>query len=233
MQSNIKAVLFDIDGTLFDRHNAQRLIFRAFKQEYASLFDGIDEYMLMAIYYEAGRLAGEYFYTDNDKNLLYLYRFQMFLTMLGREDGYAQGMADFYVDQYTKVNSEIPDAREVVKRLAKSYPIGVITNGISLGQRAKLQSLGIIPLLKCVLISEEFGIAKPDRQIFEKAAADLGLKTGDCLYIGNTFDHDIMGGLEAGMQTCWFNPKKAAPEDDKIKPDYQIEKLSELLKILL
>jgi HAD superfamily hydrolase (TIGR01549 family) len=233
MQPNIKAVLFDIDGTLFDRHNAQRLIFRAFKREFTSLFDDIDEYMLMAIYYEAGRLAGEYFHTDNDTKLIYVYQFQMFLTMLGREDGYAQRMADFYIEQYSKINSEIPNARAVVEKVAEKYPVGVISNGVSLGQRAKLQSLGIVPLLKCVLISDEVGIAKPDRQIFEKAAADLGLKTKDCLYVGNTFDHDIMGGSGAGMLTCWLNYKKAAPDDDNIKPDYQIEKLSELLKILL
>jgi FMN phosphatase YigB (HAD superfamily) len=86
MKPMIKAVLFDIDGTLYDHHSAQRQIYRAIKQEFASLFNDIDDFMLMTIYYEAERLAGEYLYTDNDKKFIPLYQFRMFLTMLGHDD---------------------------------------------------------------------------------------------------------------------------------------------------
>ena len=233
MKPRIKAVLFDIDGTIFDRHEAHRQIYRAFKHEFTSLFDNIDDYMLMTIYYEAERMAGEYLYTDNDTKLIHLYQFQMFLTMLGHDDGYAQKMADFYTAYYINTKAEIQDARKVIEQLSQQYQLGVISNGASPVQQNKLKSLGIDQLMKRVIVSGDVGMFKPDPNIFQKAADDLGLETGDCLYVGNTYDHDIMGGSEAGMLTCWFNPQKSEPDDDTIRPDYQIEKLDELLKLLL
>jgi HAD superfamily hydrolase (TIGR01549 family) len=228
----IKAVLFDIDGTLFDQHSAQRQIFKAFKREFASLFGDIDDYMLMTIYLEAARLAGEYFYTDNDKKLIHLYQFQMFLTMLGRDDGYEREMADFYIGQYLKTKAAIPDARMVVEQLSKRYQLGVISNGTSLVQQNKLKSLGIDQLLRCVIVSEDVDMLKPDPNIFRKAADNLRLETGKCLYVGNTYDHDIIGGSEAGMLTCWFNPSGTRPIIESVKPDYEIKTLDKLLDIL-
>jgi HAD superfamily hydrolase (TIGR01549 family) len=157
----------------------------------------------------------------------------MFLTMLGQEDGYAQTMADFYTAQYTNTKAEIPDARKVVEQLSQKYKLGVISNGASPVQQNKLKALGIDQLLRCVIVSGDVGMHKPDPNIFQKAADDLRLETGECLYVGNTYDHDIVGGLEAGMLTCWYNPIKSEPDDDTIRPDYRILKLNELLKLLL
>jgi putative hydrolase of the HAD superfamily len=95
----------------------------------------------------------------------------------------------------------------------------VVTNGGTLIQRAKLKSSGIVDVIDAVCISEEAGARKPDRLIFEKAAASVGcpLSRGGWM-VGDNVALDVIGGREAGLRTVWIS--RGRPWPGGAEPDY-------------
>jgi len=84
-------------------------------------------------------------------------------------------------------------------------------------------------LFECILLSGETGIFKPDPRIFWQAARALNVEPEACLYVGNSYEDDIVGSKRAGMWACWFNPNG---RQSAKKPDIEIRTLAELLPIL-
>lgn len=234
MQTNsvIKAIIFDLDDTLFDRKAAQVQILHSFQQKYADLFEDIEGSMVVTAFFEADRLADEHFLVNGDGQSLRLNRFRFFLNMLSVEEDFAEEMTAYYNELYSQADPEISGARDVIGKLQGKYRLGVITNGATKAQYLKLANLGIKDKFDIILISEEAGMQKPDPQIFWKAAEKLSIRPDECLYVGNSFNGDIVGAKNAQMQACWFNPNGSLVLDRVIKPDYEIKNLSELTDIL-
>ncbi len=123
-----------------------------------------------------------------------------------------------------------PDTVETLRRL-KGYKKGVVTNGTIKQQNEKLDILGIREYFDCVIISEEFGITKPDKRLFMKACEQLDCRPEDCYFIGDLWDADVVGSSNAGMKPVWLNTYGHA------KPDYpkdvlEIKGISELLNLI-
>lgn len=99
------------------------------------------------------------------------------------------------------------------------HQVVVVTNGGSQIQRAKLAASGIADVVDAVCISEEVGVRKPDRQIFEAAAASVGrdLSQGGWM-IGDNADLDVVGGRKAGLRTVWIS--HGQPWPGGVEPDY-------------
>ena len=228
----IKAVIFDLDDTLFDRKAAQIKILGSFRIKYAELFEDIEDSMVATAFFEADRLADEHFQAGGDPQYLRHNRFKFFLNMLSIEEDYAEEMTSYYNDLYSQADSEMPGARETVNKLDSKYSLGVITNGATDTQYLKLENLGLRDKFEAILISEEAGMQKPEPQIFWKAAEKLSCRPQECLYIGNSYNGDIIGAKHADMRACWFNPNGAQILDRNIRPDYEIRKLTELFNIL-
>jgi len=93
-----------------------------------------------------------------------------------------------------------PGVREMLDRVARRYPLGLITNGTSAMQRAKLASLGVGTLFDPIVVSEEVGLRKPDRRIFERAISGWGVTAASVLFVGDDPIADIEGARGAGMQ---------------------------------
>lgn len=91
------------------------------------------------------------------------------------------------------------------KTPGETRPVGIITNGPSEVQRAKLDLLGINGLVDFVLISEEIGVAKPDPRIFAEALSRAGVGPEEAVFIGDTAEHDILGAQSTGISTIWIN----------------------------
>jgi HAD superfamily hydrolase (TIGR01549 family) len=106
-----------------------------------------------------------------------------------------------------QVRSGLAELREAGWRL------GVVTNGSTLVQQAKVDSIGLRPHVDVVVDSEAAGHRKPDRRIFEIAAAELGVELGPQGWmIGDRLDKDIAGGAAAGLRTIWISPDGLVPE---------------------
>ncbi|MEK5235010.1 YjjG family noncanonical pyrimidine nucleotidase [Paenibacillus sp. FSL L8-0470] len=110
--------------------------------------------------------------------------------------------------------------------------LAIITNGIKDVQLSRIQGSPLCNTFEQIIISEEAGSQKPEPGIFDYAFAKLGITDkSKVLIVGDSLTSDIQGGMNYGIDTCWFNPLEKANEAG-IKPTYEIRDLSELLRII-
>jgi len=127
----------------------------------------------------------------------------------------------------------LPGAKELITALTGKVNMGIITNGFTELQRVRLEKTGLKDVFAALIISEQVGVAKPDIGIFEHALAHMGEPQREqVLMVGDNPHSDILGGMNAGLDTCWLNPGRSAlPEG--IKPNYQVTSLTQLQALLL
>jgi putative hydrolase of the HAD superfamily len=232
MRVNLRAVLFDVDDTLFDRERAQEEILHLIVQELPDIFAGIDSKVIADAFRESDRLALQEFDSGIYGDLLRIRRSETFLRLLGLNEDSAGKITTMYVEAYPAVNAPVKDSKLVVETLAKRYRLGIVSNGFPDVQYRKLETLGIRHLFDCVVLSEESGVRKPDPEIFWKAANLLANDPQECLHVGDSYNADILGAKGAGMQACWFNPYGLHLPRVDPKPDLEISALNEILGIL-
>ena len=116
-----------------------------------------------------------------------------------------------YLDRYAAHWRWADGARDAFLTVADAVPVGVLTNGFSEQQHGKLARFPeIAQRAAFVVISEEVGVMKPDRRIFDhvrqRAADALGgpVATADLLYVGDSYHSDVVGGTGAGWPVAWF-----------------------------
>lgn len=127
-----------------------------------------------------------------------------------------------------------PDARPTLERLRERHFVGLIANQ-SGGTRARLERYGITPLLDLILASDELGVEKPDRRIFEMAQARAGCAARECWMIGDRTDNDIAPAKALGWRTVRVLHGYSAlrkPEGPEEMADYTVPGLPTLLDIL-
>jgi putative hydrolase of the HAD superfamily len=231
MINNIKAVLFDLDDTLFDREAAQHMALRIIIERFPEIFNGLEQARITEAFLMSDRITSDEFNNGAPSNGLRDRRSRLFLEALNIPCDYADAITEAYVGNYSKVNASMPGAFEVVRELSRVYKTGVVSNGFPDVQYHKLETLGLKDILSCIVLSEEFGVRKPDPSIFIHAASLLGVSPGECLYVGDSFSSDVTGARNAGMLACWLN--KEPKKNENAHADMVISKLSELPDFLL
>ncbi len=125
---------------------------------------------------------------------------------------------------------------EVLETMRKDgYRIAMIANGDSAGARNIIATCGLEDCFDVIVISEEVGIEKPDKQVFQVALDKLGVEAENAVMVGNRIDADIVGANRIGMKSVWFRwndryEEIIGREDEK--PDFIIKSLAELPGIL-
>jgi HAD superfamily hydrolase (TIGR01509 family) len=230
---DFKAVLFDVDDTLFDRKRAQLLVLDVTLHELDGLFAGLDKEILIDAFRESDRVTLQELYEDNPAaDNFRVRRAQVFLGLLGLDEGHASTVAEIYVRAYPTMNAPIDGAQAVVMALAPKFQLGVVSNGIPDVQYRKLETLELRQHFDCIVLSEELGIRKPDPRIFWHATGLLGREPEECLYVGDSYTADVVGAKEAGLPVCWFNPAGLHPAQVGVESDDEIRALDEILEIL-
>jgi len=124
------------------------------------------------------------------------------------------------------------ESEELVKNLTKKYRLTIITNGLSAVQDNRIKKSVIAKYFEDIVVSEEIGVSKPNPEIFQHALNNINYTDKNkVLIIGDSLTSDIQGGINFGIDTCWFNPKMNQ-NDIGIKPTYVISDLMELENIL-
>jgi HAD superfamily hydrolase (TIGR01549 family) len=124
------------------------------------------------------------------------------------------------------------DTLATVRRLSSTQKIGLITNGPTEVQRAKIDMFSLEVLVDFILISEEFGIGKPDPAIFAEA---LRLGEGDAneaVFVGDSPEHDIAGAGAAGIRSIWINRTGKSWSVEHPPPDYEARDLGDVRALL-
>ena len=156
-------------------------------------------------------------------------RFATLFRELGVEAD-AQHCARCYEGNLAVGHYFLPGAREAVESLAKTYKLYIASNGTKRVQDSRLESADIGKYFQDIFISQDMGADKPSRIFFERCFARIpGLDPEKTMIVGDSLSSDIQGGINAGIATCWVNPKH---KEGKIKPDYEIESLSQLEELL-
>ena len=142
------------------------------------------------------------------------------------------------------------DAYNIVRELKGKVLQCAASNGTKIAQDKKLKNSGLDQLLELIFISEDVGVEKPSKAFFDQALSDAGawlkeneagldgaevyrgeLKQSEVIIVGDSLTSDILGGNNAGIKTCWYNPKGQV-NDTNAKVDYEIKDLHEVYDLL-
>ena len=160
-------------------------------------------------------------------------RFTRFLKAVNAAGSGAE-MNQYYLDQLsTHPDLTAPNVLDVMKELAEVATLAVVTNGFDRVQSRRVAESGLKEFVEEVFVSEKLDSEKPNRKIFDTALRSLGVENRErVLMVGDSLTSDIQGGINAGLDTCWFNPSHNE-NPGKVCPTYEIETLEELYPLVM
>ena len=160
-------------------------------------------------------------------------RFTRFLKAVNAAGSGAE-MNQYYLDQLsTHPDLAAPNVLDVMKELAEVATLAVVTNGFDRVQSRRVAESGLKEFVEEVFVSEKFDSEKPNRKIFDTALRSLGVENRErVLMVGDSLTSDIQGGINAGLDTCWYNPNHAE-NPGKVIPTYEIASLEELYPLVM
>lgn len=137
-----------------------------------------------------------------------------------------------FINAMAEICTPLPGAVSLLNAIRGNAKIGIITNGFSALQQVRLERTGLRDYFDLLVISEEVGVAKPDKKIFDYALEQAGNPDRSrVLMVGDTAESDILGGINAGLATCWLNAhNREQPEG--IAPTWTVSSLHELEQLL-
>jgi putative hydrolase of the HAD superfamily len=231
MKTKIKAILFDIDDTLYDRNKSQPLVLETITQSLPLVFGALDKERVLEAFLESDRTSTKDWEAGLHHNDIRDYRSKLFLKALNIPLEHAEAITEVYLQEYPFINAPVDGAAELVQKASSRFKTGVISNSMPDVQYQKIATLGFDAYFSCVVIATEIGIKKPDPRIFHHAAKKLKVLPSECLYIGDNYENDIAGAKGAGMATCWFHRNNTDIENSA-DADYIVESLEEAKRIL-
>ena len=148
----------------------------------------------------------------------------------------AEQMSEDFLNLTTAHFSLLPGAEDLVRYLAKKYPLTVVTNGFVEVQYEKFDKSGLRECFAHIVLSEEVGCQKPNPRIFEEALRMNGLQAEDVVMIGDSWNSDIQGAINAGIDQIWIrkNKEQGTKSQDTTEQTatYIVQSLSEVKRIL-
>jgi putative hydrolase of the HAD superfamily len=227
-----KAVIFDLDDTLCDYATARearlRRAFTLSPQGGTQSSDAVDLDRMVAESIQMHPHGADHFA-------------QLFARFGIADAARASAAADWYRKNRFHGLRLFPETEGVFAAVRKAVlddgaraarPIGIVTNGPTEVQRAKLQLLGIDRLVDFVLVSEEFGVAKPDPRIFREALRLAEVMPEEAVFVGDSAEFDMAGAQAAGIPTVWVNRHRRPWTGPDPAPTRQIRTLAELPRLL-
>lgn len=143
----------------------------------------------------------------------------------------AEQMSEDFLHLTTKYFSLLPGAEELVRYLTKKYPLTVVTNGFIEVQYEKFDKSGLRDCFSHIVLSEEVGCQKPNPRIYEEALRMNGVSAAEAVMIGDSWNSDIQGAINAGIDQIWIRKSKD-PLPEGQSATYLVQSLSEVMEIL-
>ena len=230
-ENNVIGLIFDVDDTLYEQ-------IVPFENAYRSLFDmdiDMEKFYLLSRYYsdvkfEASRNG------EMTMDEYHIYRIQEAAKDLGVCLTAEQALS--MQKEYKKNQQKLQMSNTTISilELAKenNVKLGIITNGPSEHQWAKIKALGIESWIsrENIIVSGDYGINKPDVRIFEIMQEKLQLPNASLYYIGDSIENDIVGANNAGWKAIWINryKQKSSKEVDIYKIAENNNELFEIIE---
>jgi len=228
MNSNVNHIFFDLDHTLWDFDRNSGLAFKQLFKKHAidlDLVTFLEFYKLINFHY--WKLYRE---EKINKEELRRGRFGEAFSNFGLHFNTTEldALAHTYIEELPKNNYLFEGVLPLLDYLSSKYQLHIITNGFHQVQHKKLANSGIKQFFKTVTTSEEVGVKKPNPLIFTKAIEKATAHATQSVMIGDTFEADILGAENVGMQTIFFNYR-----NEKIDSNYQnVNQITEIRELL-
>ena len=226
----IRYIYFDLDDTLLNHKKAEQNGLRDIYDKIPALqVVSVDQ--LLRVYAQINKgLWIEYAQGSIDRSTLHRRRFQESFEALGINGELYEYAGTIYMEHYRKHWEWMKGAKQAFLTLQDYYETGVITNGFAETQWMKIRQFGFDSVCTSIIISEEFGLMKPDPAIFNEATQQAGYAPEHILYVGDSLTSDVDGALNAGWNMAWYNPKNLPVEGRE--PHLNFQDFQELIDVL-
>lgn len=220
----LKAVVFDLDHTLFDRYETLKRVVPFFRERFKIATGITDEFI-----YERLSWADKNFVHKGWTEIFgHLCEKGIFEEIPEYEDYVA-----FVLSKFKEIAVKFPFTIPTLEKIkSMGYKIGLITNSSSDVQNKKLALLGLTDIFDCVIISGDTPYQKPDKEIFLMMAEKLEVSPSEMMYVGDHPKFDVDGSRNAGCIPVWVKTTGTWIFPEIEKPNLQVETVAEIPKIL-
>jgi 2-haloacid dehalogenase len=226
--SRYKTLLLDVDNTVLDFSRAEHAAIVqtltalgvAPTADVVALYTALNDVLWKRL--ERGEL---------DRDQVIYGRFRILCDALGltRDSRDCQAI---YQHHLCQGHWYVPGARETLEALQGKVTIYLLTNGLATTQAPRLRDSGLLSLVQGIFISEEVGFQKPQKEFYDHCFARIpNFDRAAALMVGDSLTSDILGGNNAGVDTCWYNPHHAV-NDRGVRVDYEIDRIEDLLQLI-
>jgi len=235
----IRALLFDVNGTLIDietdewmeeayraiahfltyqgialhRGKVRDLYFQIMKEQFAASKETYPEFDVVAVWREVlRRNATEYTRSLEPEKLLQM---PLFLAELQR------GIS-------RKRLAAFPGTREVLAPLKTRYQLAIVSDAQSAYGLSELRAVGLAEYFAPIVVSGDYGYRKPDARLFQAALTELQIRPEEAIFVGNDRFRDVHGARQVGMKTILFCPRGNSGGSLETEPDYILYRYDDL-----
>lgn len=224
---NYTWLLFDADDTLFDFPRAEA---NALQWTLESL-----GFAPRPAHFETYARCNQQTWKEFERGLitsqeLRTKRFQLFFDEV-QIHADPEAVSPLYLQNLALGTDLLPGAEEIIRFLRPRFRLALVTNGLADVQRPRLERSALSGCFEHVFISEEVGAAKPSPEYFEFVFHAIGSpKKSEVLIIGDSLSSDMQGGINYGIDTCWYNPNGKSSD---LPITYRIDHLAQLKSLLV
>lgn len=221
-------ILFlDLDDTILDFKKAERIAISATIRDFG--VEPTEE--VLSLYHVINKGQWEMLERgEKTRAQILVDRFDILFREL-KVDVDAEKCARRYEHNLSQGHWFLPGAEEAVKSLHKRFRLFLASNGTASVQHGRLTSAGLYPWFEKVFVSQEIGFNKPSPDYFNACFAQIpDFDRSRCIMVGDSLSSDILGGINAGIATCWVAP--LSKDLGAIRPDYRIESITQLEELL-
>ncbi|MCR8842084.1 HAD family hydrolase [Paenibacillus sp. SC116] len=216
----IKAVIFDLDGTLLNRDRSLRLFVEEQYNRYAHQLTQVPKTVFVASFIALDQRG----YVWKDKV------YQQLIEEYQLHQLEWETMLADYIEHFPKFAVSFPNTVKILDWLKEQQiKMGMITNGFTHFQTANLESLKIRDYFDEILISQQEGTRKPEIEIFLRALKRLKVEPEEAMYVGDHPINDVQASIDVGMKGIW---KRDKGYSHKVEADAVIEDLIQLREII-
>lgn len=231
----VRAVLADLDDTLFDHRGATRdglaalcAMEEGFARWAPEEFDSRHRLVLEVLHLDV--LAGRRSIDEARRE-----RFSQLLDQAGvaADEARVTVLAEGYRHAYQAAWRPLPGAVKLARALSDAgVRFIIVTNNLVAEQARKLEFCGLTPYVDALVTSEEVGVAKPAPEMFREALRRAGVTPDHAVMLGDSWAADITGARAAGLRVVWFNPEQATAPEAGVLEVSCLEPVSDVLRVL-
>jgi len=226
---SVTTISFDGDATLWDfekvMHHALGVVLEELSQHLPD--ELLKQLSIEGMISTRDTVAREFEGSEVNLEKIRLLSFQRTLTSIGVEDEeLARHINDTYMKHRFEDIERYPDVIEAFKILSHDFVLGLLSNG-----NTYPECCGLGNIFKFAVFAQDYGVAKPDRRLFDIALDEADCSADELLHVGDSLINDVAGAQNAGIKAVWLNRAKAL-NNSNIQPDFEVADLMELVSLL-